>query len=105
MKKLLLILLSVEQIIITPKICSMFHFVNIQDYWKSDNLHLSPTFIWVSIKKLNVSHHTLFFDTEFDEHAIEIYKTKQWPKNPLFYASFQSTDQSFALKDVNLVQS
>jgi len=39
----------------------------------------------------------LFFDTDFDKHAVEIYDTPQWPKEPLFYASFPSvTDNSFA---------
>ncbi len=50
------------------------------------------------IKKLeNVSHHTLFFDTDFDAHAVEIYDTPKWPENPLFYANFTSiTDVSSA---------
>ena len=39
----------------------------------------------------------MFFDTDFDKHAIEIYDRPQWPKEPLFYASFPSvTDNSFA---------
>jgi hypothetical protein len=36
----------------------------------------------------NVSHHTLFFDSDFDLHAKEIYDKPQWPTNPLFYAKF-----------------
>jgi phytoene desaturase len=45
----------------------------------------------------NVEHHTLFFDTDFDAHAQSIYDTPEWPKKPLFYASFPSkTDNSVA---------
>ena len=70
-----------------------------KDYWKSKQFAPSALLFYLGFNKKikNVSHHTLFFDTEFDEHAVEIYKTKQWPKNPLFYASFPSiTDKSFA---------
>ena len=42
----------------------------------------------------------LFFDTDFDAHASEIYDDPKWPKAPLFYASFTSmTDPSVAPKD------
>ena len=45
----------------------------------------------------NVSHHTLFFDTDFDVHAKEIYDNPKWPEKPLFYASFPSkTDETVA---------
>ena len=70
-----------------------------KDYWKSKQFAPSALLFYLGFNKKikNVSHHTLFFDTEFDEHAVEIYKTKQWPKNPLFYASFPTiTDKSFA---------
>lgn len=39
-------------------------------------------------KKLEgILHHTLFFDTSFAVHGDEIYKSKKWPTNPLFYVS------------------
>jgi phytoene desaturase len=39
-------------------------------------------------KKLNsVPHHSLFFDTDFSVHGKEIYTTKEWPSDPLFYVS------------------
>lgn len=42
-------------------------------------------------KKLeNVLHHSLFFDTSFEVHGNEIYKTPQWPSEPLFYVSVTS---------------
>ena len=48
-------------------------------------------------KVKNVSHHTLFFDVDFDNHAKTIYDTPQWPKEPLFYANFPSiSDPSMA---------
>ena len=50
------------------------------------------------IKKLkNAVHHSLFFDTSFDQHGDEIYKHPQWPGHPLFYTSIASlTDPSVA---------
>ena len=44
-----------------------------------------------------IQHHSLFFDVPFDEHAKDIYTTKQWPNQPLFYLSAVSaTDGSQA---------
>lgn len=37
-----------------------------------------------------ISHHTLFFDTEFSVHAEKIYDDPGWPESPLFYTSFPS---------------
>jgi phytoene desaturase len=68
-------------------------------YWNSRTFAPSALLFYVGLnKKLkNVSHHSLFFDTEFDEHAKKIYDDKGWPENPLFYASFPSiSDNSFA---------
>jgi phytoene desaturase len=49
-------------------------------------------------KKLsNIRHHSLFFDTLFEQHANEIYTTKRWPTDPLFYVSATTvTDNSLA---------
>jgi phytoene desaturase len=49
-------------------------------------------------KKLkHVLHHSLFFDTSFEVHGKEIYTTKEWPTNPLFYVSATSvTDKTVA---------
>jgi phytoene desaturase len=44
-----------------------------------------------------IQHHTLFFDTSFAVHGNEIYNTKVWPTDPLFYVSATSvTDDSVA---------
>ena len=49
-------------------------------------------------KKLdNLLHHSLFFDTSFAVHGDEIYTSKQWPSDPLFYMSATSvTDNTVA---------
>ncbi len=68
-------------------------------YWEKKTLAPSALLFYVGFcKKLdNVSHHTLFFDTDFTEHAKSIYDTPEWPNEPLFYASFPSiTDSSVA---------
>lgn len=72
-----------------------------QKYWNSRVMAPSALMFYVGFDKeiKNVNHHTLFFDTSFKEHAIEIYDTPKWPKEPLFYASFPSkTDQTVAPK-------
>ncbi len=38
----------------------------------------------------------LFFDVPFERHAEEIYKSKQWPTEPLFYVSASSVTDSNA---------
>lgn len=70
-----------------------------EKYWKKKTFAPSALLFYVGFKKKlkNVSHHTLFFDTDFDLHAKDIYDDKKWPEKPLFYASFPSiTDHSFA---------
>lgn len=70
-------------------------------YWSKKTFAPSSLLFYVGVdKKLkNVSHHTLFFDVDFDTHAKDIYDNPKWPENPLFYASFPSvTDSSFAPK-------
>ena len=68
-------------------------------YW--DKKVFAPSsllfFIGLDKKVENVSHHTLFFDVDFDAHARSIYDTPEWPKDPLFYGNFPSiTDSSMA---------
>lgn len=70
-----------------------------EKYWKNKTFAPSALLFYVGFsKKLkHVSHHTLFFDSNFDKHAVEIYDHPQWPEDPLFYGSFPSiTDDSFA---------
>ncbi|WP_452231567.1 phytoene desaturase family protein [Lacinutrix sp. MEBiC02595] len=70
-----------------------------ESYWNKKTFAPSALLFYVGFNKKikNVSHHTLFFDTDFDAHAKTIYDTKEWAEKPLFYASFPSiTDASTA---------
>ena len=61
-------------------------------YWDKKTFAPSSLLFYVGLNKKvkNVSHHTLFFDVDFDTHAQTIYDTTQWPEEPLFYANFPS---------------
>jgi phytoene desaturase len=63
-----------------------------EKYWNSKIFAPSSLLFYVAFDKKieNVSHHTLFFDTDFDVHAKDIYDNPKWPDKPLFYASFPS---------------
>ena len=68
-------------------------------YWDKRVMAPSSLIFYVGLnKKLkNVAHHNLFFDVDFNKHGDEIYKTKQWPQDPLFYLSVTSvTDADVA---------
>jgi phytoene desaturase len=69
------------------------------NFWNKKTFAPSALLFYVGFdKKLkNVYHHTLFFDTSFEQHAKEIYDKPKWPSEPLFYASFPSiTDDHMA---------
>ncbi len=69
-----------------------------EEYWKKKTFAPSSFLYYVAFnrKVKNLLHHNLFFDTDFELHAKEIYDTKELPKKPLFYANFSSkTDDSF----------
>ena len=73
-----------------------------EKYWSKKTFAPSSLLFYIGFdKKLNnVQHHNLFFDTNFEAHAEEIYDNPQWPSDPLFYANFPSTtDSSMAPKD------
>ena len=65
-------------------------------YWDKKTFAPSSLLFYVGLNKKvkNVSHHTLFFDVDFDTHAKTIYDTIQWPEEPLFYANFPSISDS-----------
>src|SRR5690606_25316865 len=70
-------------------------------YWNKKTFAPSSLLFYVGFdKKLqNVVHHNLFFDTNFEQHAKEIYDAPKWPEAPLFYANFPSiTDSGMAPK-------
>ena len=70
-----------------------------ESYWQRKTFAPSSLLFFVGLNKKieRVSHHTLFFDCDFDLHATEIYDNPKWPSKPLFYGNFPSiTDSSMA---------
>lgn len=68
-------------------------------YWQRKVFAPSSLLFYVGLNKKvkKVSHHTLFFDVDFDAHATAIYDDPKWPEAPLFYTNFPSiTDPSMA---------
>lgn len=60
-----------------------------EKYWETRVMAPGCLIYYVGLNKKieGIQHHSLFFDTSFEVHGEEIYKTKQWPTNPLFYVS------------------
>jgi phytoene desaturase len=58
-----------------------------ESYWNKRVLAPGCLLYYVGLnKKLNnITHHSLFFDVDFEKHGEEIYATKEWPQEPLFY--------------------
>jgi phytoene desaturase len=58
-------------------------------YWEKRVMAPGCLIYYVGLNKKikNILHHTLFFDTSFAVHGDEIYKSKKWPTDPLFYVS------------------
>ena len=70
-----------------------------EQYWNKRVMAPSCLLYYVGLnKKLkNITHHSLFFDVDFDQHGTEIYDNPTWPTDPLFYVSAPSvTDVSVA---------
>ncbi|WP_138434712.1 phytoene desaturase family protein [Winogradskyella algicola] len=70
-----------------------------ENYWDKRTFAPSSLLFYVGFdKKLkDIEHHNLFFDTNFENHAEDIYDDPKWPENPLFYVNFPSvTDKSMA---------
>ncbi len=68
-------------------------------YWDSRTMAPSSLLFYIGVNKRlkNLQHHNLFFDTDFNLHAEEIYDRPTWPTSPLFYASVPSlTDSTVA---------
>ncbi|WP_459926245.1 phytoene desaturase family protein [Flavobacterium covae] len=69
------------------------------NYWSNKTFAPSSFLYYVAFNKKvkHLLHHNLFFDTDFEQHATEIYDTFEYPKKPLFYANFSSiTDDTLA---------
>jgi phytoene desaturase len=56
-------------------------------YWNKRVLAPGCLLYYVGLNKKinNLQHHSLFFDADFEKHGHEIYVSKQWPDDPLFY--------------------
>lgn len=70
-----------------------------ESYWQKRTMAPSSLLFYLGVnKKLkNLHHHNLFFDEDFEQHAIEIYDDPKWPSKPLFYVCAPSiTDASVA---------
>ena len=70
-----------------------------EKYW--DNRTIAPSsllfYLGLNEKLGDIPHHSLFFDEDFKQHAIEIYEKPGWPERPLFYLCAPSvTDPSVA---------
>jgi len=75
------------------------HRMYSDNYWQSRIFAPSSLLFFVGFNKKieNISHHALFFDVDFNQHAVDIYDKPKWPEAPLFYANFPSvTDQTAA---------
>lgn len=62
------------------------------NYWESRVFAPSSLLFFVGFDKKieNITHHALFFDVDFNQHAADIYDDPKWPDAPLFYANFPS---------------
>ena len=84
---------------IETKLLEENHRTYSEKYW--DKRVMAPScllyYIGLNKKLTGVTHHSLFFDVDFDKHGDEIYTNPQWPSEPLFYASVPSvTDKTVA---------
>jgi phytoene desaturase len=70
-----------------------------ETYWEKREMAPSCLLYYIGLNKklTGIKHHSLFFDVSFEAHAKEIYTTKRWPREPLFYVSATSvTDNNVA---------
>jgi phytoene desaturase len=68
-------------------------------YWDSRKMSPSCLIYYVGLNRRvsHLLHHTLFFDTDFNQHLSEIYDRPHWPSDPLFYVCCPSkTDSTVA---------
>jgi phytoene desaturase len=61
-------------------------------YWQDRVMAPSCLLYYVGVNKklTDITHHTLFFDSDFSRHGHEIYTDPKWPSDPLFYVSATS---------------
>lgn len=71
-------------------------------YWEKRIFAPSSVIFYLGIdKKISkLIHHNLFFDTDYNAHAADIYEKPQWTQEPLFYVCCPSkTDTTVAPKN------
>jgi phytoene desaturase len=69
-------------------------------YWNKRVMAPGCLLYYVGLnKKLEgIQHHSLFFDASFEVHGKQIYTTKEWPTDPLFYVSATSVTDNNMLR-------
>ena len=70
-----------------------------ETYWNKRVMAPSCMIFYIGLKKKlkNLTHHSLFFDVDFELHGKEIYADPKWPTEPLFYVCAPSiTDNTVA---------
>lgn len=70
-----------------------------ESYWDKKTFAPSCLIFYLGVNKKikKLIHHNLFFDSDLDKHAHEIYSNPSWPSDPLFYVCCPSkTDPSVA---------
>ncbi|NJW52831.1 phytoene desaturase family protein [Salinimicrobium oceani] len=70
-----------------------------ESYWEKKTFAPSCLIFYLGFSERipELQHHTLFFDEDLSEHAVEIYKNPKWPSKPLFYVCCPSrTDDTVA---------
>lgn len=67
-----------------------------EKYWSKKTFAPSSLIFYLGVDKKieGINHHTLFFDADFENHAEEIYDSKKWPKDPLFYVCTPSVSDT-----------
>ena len=85
----------------TETLLDQEHRAYSEKYWDSRVFAPSSLLFYVGFNKKieNISHHALFFDVDFYQHAKDIYDEPQWPAEPLFYANFPSLTDKTAAPD------
>ena len=89
-----------------------YHFVEMQllppnlrsysmSYWDKRVMAPGCLLYYIGLKKKlsNITHHSLFFDVDFEKHGDEIYVSKEWPVEPLFYVSTTSVSDNNVCPD------
>lgn len=74
------------------KLLSPQHQTYPEAFWRKQTMGISAVLLYLGIKKRlkNVLHHTLYFSEKWHENFAAIFKHRQLPTNPSWYASVRS---------------